>query len=117
MAKLKGHTYQRIADVYNKKAGNVSATCSALNISRSVFYKWRNKYPKLDELLKETDEAMIDFAETKLYEKINDGDTTSLIFYLKTKGKDRGYVEKVENQITVNPFEELMKGLPDNPQK
>ncbi len=115
MAKLRGFTYKRIAETYEKKACNVSATCTALNISRTMWYRWREKHPNLDALLKESEEALIDFAESKLMENIQNGDNTSLIFFLKTKGKNRGYVETVENKVTVNPFEELMKGLPDNP--
>ena len=38
----------------------------------------------------------LDFAETMLMKHIREGDTTSLIFYLKTKGRERGYVERVE---------------------
>ena len=33
-----------------------------------------------------------------LYKNIKDGRETSLIFYLKTKGKQRGYIEKQELQ-------------------
>lgn len=116
MAKLKGLTYKKIAEVYEKKACNVSATCAALNISRTMWYRWREKHPGLDELLKESEEGLIDFAETKLMENIQNGDVTSLIFFLKTKGKGRGYVETVKNEVTLNPFEELMKALPDNPE-
>lgn len=34
---------------------------------------------------------------------------TAVIFHLKTQGKHRGYVERVENDVTINPFLELMK--------
>ncbi len=111
---MKRPTNSRIAQVYEKKAGNISATCAALNVSRVTFYKWRNKYPKLRELLDEVDESLLDFAESKLVQNIQDGDVTSLIFFLKTKGKKRGYVESVENKVTVSPFEELMRSLPDD---
>lgn len=109
-----GITIELIAKEYKKKGCNVSATCVALNMTRYTFYKWKEKSKKLSDMLKEADEAMLDFAESKLMEHINDGDVTSLIFFLKTKGKKRGYVERVENDVNINPFEELMKSVSDD---
>lgn len=105
-----------IAKTYEKKGCNISATCIALGIDRKTFYKWREKYPTLDEKLTEAEESIIDFTESKLVEKVNDGDITAIIFMLKTRGKRRGYVETVENKVQISPFEELMKSLPDNPE-
>lgn len=110
---MKRPSNSKIAQIYQKKAGNVSVTCEALGISRTQFYTWKNKFPKLKEMLDDVDEALLDFTESKLTEKINDGDLTAIIFFLKTKGKKRGYVESVENNVTVNPFEALLKSLPD----
>lgn len=98
-----------IVKLFEKKGCNVSAMCSAIGCTRSAFYKWIEKDHKLAEMIDEAREAIIDFAESKLIEHINDGDVTSLIFFLKTKGKKRGYVEKTEVDTTVNPFFELMK--------
>ena len=42
----------------------------------------------------------LDFAESQLHNQIKSGNTSATIFYLKTKGKKRGYVEKSELDIT-----------------
>ncbi|PKM70616.1 MAG: PBSX family phage terminase large subunit, partial [Firmicutes bacterium HGW-Firmicutes-18] len=39
---------------------------------------------------------MVDNVESVLYNKALEGDTTSVIFFLKTQGKGRGYVERQE---------------------
>ena len=38
----------------------------------------------------------LDFAESQLHKQIQDGNTAATIFYLKTKGKRRGYIERQE---------------------
>lgn len=102
---------------YEKKGGNVSATCEAANIGRRTFYLWRETDPDFAEAIKDIDESLVDFAESKLMEKVQEGDLTAIIFTLKTKGKDRGYVERTEQNVTMNPFIEAMQGLPDPPQE
>ena len=49
---------------------------------------------------------MIDLAESKLMENIEDNDNTSIIFFLKTKGKKRGYIEKQEVEVQ-KPFDDV----------
>ena len=65
----------------------------------------------MQDLLAEADESMLDFAESKLIEHINNNDITSLIFFLKTKGKKRGYIERSEHDVNANPFQELMESI------
>ncbi|SFG56384.1 hypothetical protein [Prevotella sp. KH2C16] len=103
---------EKMAEIYKKKGCNITAACAALNITRQTFYNRKAKSKKLQELISEADESLLDFAESKLVEHINDGDVTSLIFFLKTKGKKRGYVEKTEHDVNANPFLELMESLP-----
>lgn len=107
-------TDQEIIKAFEKKGCNIAATCSALGIDRATFYNRKAKNSKLAEKIEAIEESLIDYAESKLMEHIQDGDVTSLIFFLKTKGKKRGYVEKVENELSGNAFEKLMKELPDD---
>lgn len=94
-------SYTKIVEVYSKKAGNLSATATALGISRKTLYNWRRNNPDLEEILKDVDEALLDFTESKLLEAINEGNLTAIIFHLKTKGKSRGYIEGQEITATV----------------
>lgn len=106
-------TNDEIAAMYEKKGANISVTCNALGIDRKTFYNRRKASEELNEKLQSIEEGLIDFAESKLMKAISDDNLTATIFYLKTKGRNRGYVERVEQEVTVNPFEELMKNLPD----
>ena len=105
---------ETIIQVYEKKGCNIAATCNALGISRRTFYNWKESNKKLAEALDSTYEGIIDFAESKLIEHIQNDDIQALMFFLRTKGKSRGYVEKVEQQVNINPFMELMQSLPDD---
>ena len=93
MAKRNKISNKKIVDTYEKKGCNISATATALGIDRKTFSRWRQSSKTLDEMLTEAEESILDFTESKLIEKINDGDLTAIIFMLKTKGKKRGYIE------------------------
>ena len=56
----------------------------------------------LTDLVIAEKETLLDLAESKLIQNIQDQDTTSIIFYLKTQGKKRGYVEKTEVEAKVD---------------
>lgn len=105
---------EKIIQIYEKKGCNITATCTALGIARKTFYEWREKKKKLAEGLEAAEEAIIDFAESKLVEHINNDDVQALIFFLRTKGKKRGYVEKTESDVNINQFEKLMQDTEDD---
>ena len=102
---------------FRESRGIVSYACQKIGITRACYYKWRDSDEKFEERAKEVEEETIDLVESKLLSAINNDDLTAIIFYLKTKGKKRGYVERVEQDVNVNPFEQLMKELPDEPEE
>lgn len=76
--------------------GIIATACEAIGIGRSTYYRWYNADPDFRERVDEVTETQVDFVESKLMQAINAGDTTATIFYLKTKGKKRGYNEKAQ---------------------
>ena len=82
-----------------KEHKTISAACEAANISRVTFYEWKNNDEDFANRIVEIDESRIDYVEGKLFENIDANKTNEILFYLKTKGKNRGYVERQEHQI------------------
>ena len=78
-----------------KLNNNVTEACKSSKIGRTTYYRWI-KQKKFREMLDEAVESLKDQIENKLIEKALDGDKACLIFFCKTKMKDRGYVEKQE---------------------
>jgi hypothetical protein len=82
--------------------GVVTVACKKAEIPRSTYYKWLSEDK---EFAKEVDDIIniaLDFAESQLHKQIGDGSTTATIFYLKTKGKNRGYIERQEIDLGEN---------------
>lgn len=86
-----------VIEALQKNLGLITQTAQSLGYGtdRKAVYRLIKRY-KLEEVLAEAREISVDVAEAKLVEKINNGDTTALIFFLKTMGKKRGFVERQE---------------------
>ncbi len=91
---------KKVAEAIVDLRGNVSAVARKFQVSRQRIYNYMNDtHPDLWDLVKEQREVMLDTAEDILGQKIERGEVVPLIFYLKTQGKDRGYVEREERKI------------------
>ena len=89
----------RMLEELKRSMGIVSLACDKANLSRTQFYKWLKEDDDFRQKYEEIEERQIDFVESRLFQNIKNGDATSIIFYLKTKGKKRGYQEKTEIDI------------------
>jgi len=76
--------------------GNVSSVARFFKMSRQTLYKYINDHVTVQAALEESREKMIDNVESALYQQALAGNTTAMIFFLKTQGKKRGYVERQE---------------------
>lgn len=80
--------------------GVVKTACDKTGIHRSTHYRWCEEDEDYAKAVDMVQGIAVDFAETKLFKNIDKGKEASIIFFLKTRGKKRGYVEKTEVEQT-----------------
>ena len=107
------NTKKELVEMMKFFKGIVSSACEAVGISRQTYYNYLADDKAFAEQIDEINEASIDFVEGKLFEKISGikvqtetkggpviyeqpPSDTAIIFFLKTKAKKRGYVERQE---------------------
>lgn len=83
-------------EALTKSLGIVTIACKEVGISRQTHYEWYKEDAEYKKAVDDLADVALDFAEGMLHEQIKSKDTTATIFYLKTKGKRRGYVERQE---------------------
>lgn len=79
-----------------KSLGVVTSACKTVGVGRTIFYKYLKEDPEFAAAVDDIQNITLDFAESQLHKQIKDGSTAATIFYLKTKGKKRGYIERTE---------------------
>ncbi len=89
------HNKRAIIEALEKSLGVVTTACKQVGIGRTQFYEWL-KDPLFKTEVDSIQDIALDFAESQLHQQIQGGNTSATIFYLKTKGKRRGYVERQE---------------------
>lgn len=94
------HNKKQLLKALEKSMGIVTNACKIVKLDRSTFYRYYNEDEQFASDVDSMQDYVLDFAESKLLENIKDKKETSIIFYLKTKGKKRGYIEKKETDIT-----------------
>lgn len=93
-------TVQNVRAAIERYSGNITAVAKSLRVSRQAIYNKIHQHESLREDLHTARETMIDNVESTLYRQALDGNTTAMIFFLKTQGRSRGYVERRETDIT-----------------
>lgn len=96
------HQKKAMIQALEKSLGVVTTACKTVGIGRTTHYDWMQQDEEYKKQVDDISDVALDFAETQLHKQIQDGEVSATIFYLKTKGKKRGYVERVENETTLN---------------
>lgn len=90
------YTVDQLIAVLKASGGKIASAARSLGCDRTVIYRYKEKYPQIDEVMTEAREYQLDVTELKLFEAINQGEPWAITLYLKTQGKARGYSERLE---------------------
>ena len=80
-------------------------------ISWDTTEKWIHKWVDAETAVKNEKEAMLDIAENNIFKEMVNGDTATSKWYLRMKGKDRGYIETQEiHNVNADPLNINLQG-------
>jgi predicted transcriptional regulator len=85
-----------IANALKKTHGLITPAAEMLGVTQQAISARIKASPELQKVLDETIVKITDKCEAGLFKHIKNGNLTAQIFYLKTKGRDRGYIERRE---------------------
>jgi len=91
--------HKTFLEIFQANGCAVYISCTKANIHHKTYYRWLKNCPEFAEAVTNAKESLLDFAENSLMAHITKKNLTATIFYLKTKGKDRGYMERVEQRV------------------
>ena len=85
------------------KKGIVTDAADACKVARSTHYKWMAEDVGYKKAVSDLKNIPLDYAESKLFVAMEEGNIAAIIFYLKCQGKGRGYIERqeVDNMGTI----------------
>ena len=85
-----------LLEALERSLGIVTPACKDVGISRNQFYIYYNTDPAFKAAVDDINEVTLDFAENQLLKKIKEGSERSILFYMKYKGKKRGYADSID---------------------
>ena len=95
----------RLLNGLTKSRGIVTDACKIAGISTATYYKYYKNDPEFAEAAMLIQESNLDFVESKLYELISEKNISAVLFYLKCKGRGRGYIEQNDTNVNVNDIQ------------
>jgi hypothetical protein len=96
MPRYEKYTVSQIVDAIRASSGLITVAARHLGCAPDTIRNYAKRHPTVRQVLKEEREQVTDIAELALINAIQSGEAWAICFYLKTQGKDRGYVERQE---------------------
>ena len=81
---------KQFLDTLRNNLGIVTLTLQQEDIKRDIYNDWLDN-PYFTKEVNEVSDSSLDYVENQLMSLIKEGNLSAIQYYLKTKGKDRGY--------------------------
>ena len=85
-----------LLEALERHLGIITYACKEIGVERNRYYHYYKTDPDFKKAADDINEIVLDFVENQLITKIREGSERSIMFYMKYKGKTRGYENKVE---------------------
>lgn len=99
MGRAKSYTAQTLIQAIKGSGGIISTIAKKLDCEWFTARKYIDKWEETKRAYLDEQEVVLDMAEGTLLKSIQEGDVQSAKWILSTKGKKRGYSEKLEIQV------------------
>lgn len=86
-----GLTVAQVEEALRLSGGIRAYAAQRLSVNRSTITRFMAKHPELVEVEQEIVDTLLDRAEAKLFKKIDQECESSIHFFLRERGKERGY--------------------------
>ena len=90
---------KQMIEALKQSNGVVTTAIQSVKMHRSTFYNWMKEDEDFKQEVDDIRESALDFVESKMFERIENGSDTMIIFFLKTQGKKRGYIERTQLDV------------------
>jgi hypothetical protein len=100
------YSNKQIIEALTITKGLIYAAAVKVGCTPQTIYNRAKRYQIIQDTIETGRGQVLDVAEAKLFEAIHNGEAWAIAFTLKTLGKNRGYVERTQQQaVTQNDID------------
>ena len=110
-------TQEQVLEAIKGTQGLISKIQKKLEAATGEHWNWEtvekyvHKWEACEEAVKAEKEAMLDLAENNIFKALKQNDLATSKWYLRMKGKERGYIETQEvHNINADPLNVNLQG-------
>lgn len=100
-----------LLEALKKHKGLITKACLASGVARRTYYAWYHEDEDFKKAVDSVQDFVLDEVEDCAHQLIEDGNPAMIIFYLKCKGKKRGYIEKQQIEYSTGDLSTLRDAM------